>query len=160
MRETNARVLLERKTDRLRKETGNSKLTSRADLRQTPHDMLLRAIMLPTKMLIFSPIVLFLSLYVAMVFGLIFLLFATFPAVFEEQYRFSAGVAGLAYLGLGIGMVFGLILFGLLSDKLLGQEKGGAVARPEQRLILMKWFAPIIPLGCFLYGWSAYYKTH
>lgn len=57
-------------------------------------------------------------------------------------------------------MISGLILFAVLSDKLLGQEKGGIVAKPELRLILMKWFAPITPLGCFLYGWSAYYKAH
>lgn len=160
LRETNATVLLERKTERLRKEMGNPKLISKADLKQTPRDMLLRALMRPTKMLIFSPIVLSLSLYGAMLFGLIFLLSTTFPTLFEEQYGFSVGIAGLAYLGLGIGMVFGLILFAVLSDKLLSQKKGGTVARPELRLILMKWFAPITPIGCFLYGWSAYYKTH
>ena len=65
-----------------------------------------------------------------------------------------------AYLGLGIGMFSGLALFSVLSDKLLGQKQGGAVAAPEQRLILMKWFGPITPLGCFMYGWSAYYHTH
>ncbi|KAL6415671.1 putative transporter [Ilyonectria robusta] len=51
-------------------------------------------------------------------------------------------------------------LFSLAADKLLGQKKDGPVAQPEKRLILMKWFGPITPLGCFLYGWSAYYHTH
>jgi hypothetical protein len=160
LRETNATVLLQRKTQRLCKETGNTKLVSKADLKQTPRQMLIRAIIRPTKMLIFSPIVLFMSLYGVMLFGLIFLLFTTFPFVFKGQYGFSPGIAGLAYLGLGIGIIFGLVLFAVLGDKLFGQEKGGTVARPELRLILMKWFAPITPLGCFMYGWSSYYKTH
>jgi MFS family permease len=93
-------------------------------------------------------------------FGLIFLLFTTFPAVFQGVYGFNAGTSGLAYLGLGLGMLLGLVLFYLLSDKLLGQKKGDEVAAPEQRLILMKWFGPITPLGCFMYGWTAYYHVH
>ncbi|RYP88803.1 hypothetical protein DL770_004595 [Monosporascus sp. CRB-9-2] len=159
-RETNAAVLLRRKTERMRKETANDKLVPKVAREETPRQMLLRAIVRPVKMLIFSPIVLLVSFYAGILFGLIFLLFTTFPAVFGEIYGFDAGMAGLAYLGLGIGMVIGLVLFSILSDKLLGQKRGGAVAKPEKRLILMKWFGPITPLGCFLYGWSAHYHTH
>lgn len=111
-------------------------------------------------MILFSPITSLLSLYTGVLFGLIFLLFTTFPSIFEGQYGFNPGSSGLAYLGLGIGMLCGLATFTLLSDKLLGQTAGSKVAAPEKRLILMKWFAPITPLGVFLYGWSAYYKVH
>ncbi len=122
--------------------------------------MLRRAIVRPLKLLFLSPIVLLVSLYGGVMFGLIFLLFTTFPQIFQGIYHFDAGISGLAYLGLGTGMGLGLVLFYLLSDKLLGQKKGGAVAEPEQRLILMKWFGPITPLGCFMYGWTAYYHVH
>ncbi|RJE25314.1 Major Facilitator Superfamily [Aspergillus sclerotialis] len=160
MRETNATILLERKIKRLQKETGNPNLTSKMDLKRSPREMLVRAIIRPAKMLIFSPVVLLLSLYAALVYGLMYLLFATIPSVFGEQYGFNPGTAGLAYLGLGLGMMFALGIFAVLSDKLLGQKKGGTVARPELRLILMKWFGPIIPIGCFIYGWTAYYHVH
>jgi MFS family permease len=104
--------------------------------------------------------VLLLSLFCAFVFGLIFLLFTTFPMVFEEQYGFSAGVSGLSYLGLGIGMGLGLVLFGALSDKLLQKNRQGESAKPEGRLQLMVWFCPLVPIGFFWYGWSAYEHTH
>lgn len=126
----------------------------------SPRELLTRSIMRPLKMAIFSPVTLLLSLYGGVLFGLVFLLFTTFPSVFESQYNFSTSIAGLAYLGLGIGMICGLIGFSLLSDKLLGQAGGNTVAAPEKRLILMKWFAPVTPIGCFIYGWSVYYKTH
>lgn len=61
--------------------------------------------MRPTRLLLFSPIVTLLSLFCAVVFSLIYLLFTTFPAVFEEQYGFSVEISGLAYLGLGIGRI-------------------------------------------------------
>lgn len=122
--------------------------------------MLLRSIVRPLKLLICSPIVLLVSLYAGVVFGLVYLLFTTFSNVFREVYGFSEGTSGLAYLGLGVGMLVGLVLFTKLSDKLLGQSQGDTVACPENRLILMKWFGPITPLGCFLYGWGVYYKLH
>jgi predicted MFS family arabinose efflux permease len=74
----------------------------------TPRQLFLRAITRPTKFLILSPIVLLLSLLCAFVFGLLFILFTTFPMVFEEQYHFSVGVSGLSYLGIGIGMAVSL----------------------------------------------------
>jgi MFS family permease len=160
MRETNAAVLLQRKAERLRKETSNTKLVPKTIRKETPRQALLRAITRPLKMLLFSPILLLLSLYTGVMFGIIFLLFTTFPSVFQGVYHFDAGSSGLAYLGLGIGMFLGLVIFSILSDKLLGQKQGGTVSKPEQRLILMKWFGPITPLGCFIYGWSAHYHVH
>ncbi|KAI0802809.1 major facilitator superfamily domain-containing protein [Xylaria sp. FL0064] len=153
MRETNSAVLLRRKTHRLTRETGNKALTPKAttDDLHSASQVLRKAIIRPARMLLFSPLVSLLSLYTRVLFGLIFLLFTTFPIVFEGTYGFSLGVAGLAYLGLGIGLISGLVLFATLSDKLLGQKRDGTVARPEEGLILMKWFAPITPIGCSLF---------
>ncbi|OTA98074.1 hypothetical protein M426DRAFT_70455 [Hypoxylon sp. CI-4A] len=158
VRETNATVLLKRKTERLRKETGNTKLKSKLDTGLSPRELLIRAVVRPAKMIVFSPVTLLISLYGGFIFGLIFLLFTTFPSIFQGQYGFSPSSSGLAYLGLGIGMLCGLVLFMVASDRLL--NRGGTVAKPEKRLILMKWIAPVTPLGFFLYGWSAYYRTH
>ncbi|KAJ5415973.1 Major facilitator superfamily domain general substrate transporter [Penicillium sp. CMV-2018d] len=157
LRETNAKVLLQRKAANVSEKS----TTAAAPLdRESPGKMLRAAIIRPAKMLIFSPIVLLISLYSGTLFGVIFLLFTTLPTLFESQYHFDTGLAGLAYLGLGLGMIVGLVLFAILSDKLLGQKRGGTVNRPEERLILMKWFAPITPVGCFIYGWGAYYHVH
>lgn len=161
MRETYEPVLLEREAKRLRKATGNDRLRPRThnkDLSQP--ELLARAIIRPTRMLLFSPVVFFISLYTAFMFSLIYLLFTTFPAVFEETYGFRPGLAGLSYLGLGLGMLLAVVLFGVLSDKLLHQQRGGTVSRPELRLLLMMWCSPLMPIGFFIYGWSADKHTH
>jgi predicted MFS family arabinose efflux permease len=101
-----------------------------------------------------------LSLFAAFVFGLVFLLFTTFPAVFESQYGFSEELSGLSYLGLGIGFLIGLGLFGSLSDRVLNKLKGDKEATPEMRLPLMIWMSPLIPIGFFWYGWSAQAHVH
>jgi MFS family permease len=161
MRETYEPTLLERKAARLHKTTGNKHLRPRtANTDTTPDQLLIRAIVRPIKMLICSPIVLLLSVYCAFMFGLVYLLFTTFPSVFEETYGFGTGVSGLVYLGLGVGMILSIGLFGKLSDKLLHQPRAGTVARPELRLILMMCSCPLVPVGFFWYGWSAEYRAH
>ncbi|KAK8132354.1 MFS transporter [Apiospora kogelbergensis] len=156
-RETNSAVLLQRKAAKLRRETGNELLRPKTAKQQTPREMLLSAIVRPIKLLVFSPIVLLMSLYTGIIFGLIFLLFATIPAIFAPMYGFSKGVSGLCYLGLGIGMALGLVAFSKLSDNMLGRN---GTPKPEDRLILMKWVGTICPLGMFLYGWTTYYHVH
>lgn len=106
----------------------------------------------PLRMLLFSPIVLLTGCYMAVVFGMTYLLFATFPSVFEKTYGWSVGVSGLAYLGIGVGCAIGLMLFASLSDRQLRKDGG-----PERRLLLMIWLGPFVPIGIFWYGWSANY---
>lgn len=64
-RETFEPVLLQKLTDKLTKETGNKNLRSRLDNGLTKKQLFKRSIIRPTKMLIKSPIVLLLSIYMA-----------------------------------------------------------------------------------------------
>ena len=168
MRETSAAVILKAKAARLRKETGNPNIHA-AGNEQTPIKQLVaRALVRPIKFLVKSPIVLLSALYIAFNFGVTMLLFATFPPVFEETYNWSVGVSGLAYIGVGVGCAVGIFVSAKLSDRLLlahGRESGGsngvdAKARPERRLILMMYVAPLMPIGLFVYGWTTEYRVH
>jgi len=162
MRETYGPIVLERKVTRLRKTTGNMELQAKGYVKVSPFVHLGRGLSRPMKLLIFSPVVLLLSIYVAFIFGLMFLCFSTYSAVFINQYHFAVGVSGLTYLGQGIGMIIGLILFAILSDRILkaraATEHNGEMT-PEERLPLMVYFSPIIPIGFFWYGWTAQKKV-
>jgi len=109
-----------------------------------------------------SPIALSLALYQAFLWGYVYLMFTTFPKVFGEQYHFSIGIQGLAYLGLGIGTTAAMIFSASLSDKmmLVQARKHGHQPKPEARLILMAVGGPMISIGLFWYGWSANEKTY
>ncbi|KAK5941671.1 hypothetical protein PMZ80_005621 [Knufia obscura] len=162
MRESYAPVVLRRRVQRMKKETGNDKLRSKLDSGLPPREVFLRAIVRPTKMLIFSPIVFLLSLYMAVVYGYLYLLFTTITSLFEQSYGFSQGAAGLAYLGIGIGMMLGLFVFGATSDKVVTYlaNKNGGERKPEYRFPHMMIGAAMIPIGLFWYGWSAEYRIH
>lgn len=146
MKETYAPVLLAAKARRLQKEPGN---VSESTEFTKPTTLLLRAFVRPTKMLFLSLVVFGLSLFNAMVFGLIYLLFTTFPSVWRAQYGFSAGISGLCYLGLGVGMILAIGVFGALSDRLLEAKRKNGEAQPEHRLPLMIWTSPFLPAGLF-----------
>ncbi|KAL2215106.1 putative MFS multidrug transporter [Thermoascus aurantiacus ATCC 26904] len=161
LRESYAYTILDRKTKRLREETGNPNLRSALDSGRSAKDLFLFSIVRPTKMLFRSPIVFLLSLYVAVVYGYLYLLFTTLTAVFEGQYGFSQGSVGLAYLGIGVGSIIGLFIVGSVSDRLLKylSEKNGT-SKPEFRLPPMIPGTFFIPLALFWYGWTADKHLH
>lgn len=107
-----------------------------------------------------SPIVLILSFQLAVVYGYLYIIFTTFIFVFEGQYHFQAGAAGLSYLGLGIGFFISLIGNGLTSDYIAKKEAKGGEIKPESRLTPMIIGVLLIPAGLIWYGWAAQYKVH
>ncbi|KAH7176770.1 major facilitator superfamily domain-containing protein [Dactylonectria macrodidyma] len=162
MRETDAKALLEQKAKRLRKETGNPKLTSKLDTGLTTKELFRAATIRPGKMLLFSPIILCLSLYMAIVYGYLYLLFTAIPTVFESQYGFTTGQVGLSYLGFGIGSLIGLGVTGGTSDRISQQltKKNGGEVKPEYRLPVMALGSVFVPAGLFMFGWTVENHDH
>jgi hypothetical protein len=163
MRETHPKIILERKAAGLRASTGNPDLRSRLAHPLPPRQVLAQVLVRPAMLLLRSPILLIISLYVAMVFGVMYLLFTTFTDVFEGQYGFSTSISGLVYLGLGVALVTSMFLFNILNGRVQAarmKADGVQRPRPEYRLLLMIAFSPCVGVGLFIYGWTAYYKVH
>ncbi|KAG8361992.1 putative transporter [Fusarium venenatum] len=162
MRETYAYTILDKKAKKLRKETGNPKLRSALAKDITTKELFSMAMVRPTKMLLFAPIVSLLSLYMALVYGYLYLLFTAIPTLFVKEYHFSSGSVGLSYLGIGVGSLIGLVISGAMSDPLVNYltKKNGGERKPEYRLPLMAAACFMVPAGLFMFGWSAEARTH
>ncbi|KAK8145614.1 hypothetical protein G3M48_004229, partial [Beauveria asiatica] len=187
-RETYAPVLLQRKTDRLRRENSNNAaalLRSKLDAGLTPRELFLRAILRPFKLLVFSPICAICNVFVGIAYGYLYIMFTSITPLFEQQYGFDGVRAGLAFLGLGVGSMLGVAYFSSASDGYIkkkakeaaelaaddddddGGEAGMARRRPsvgaikpEYRLPPLRLGAVLLPAGLFIYGWTAQYKVH
>jgi multidrug resistance protein len=160
LRESYAPTLLAAKASRLRHSAKNPHLVSKyLATEPLPRTTILtRALVRPTKMLLFSPIVLSLSCYMALTYGYLYLLFTTLTDVFESVYHFPPSLVGLTYLGIGIGLIAGMALFGMLSDRAIAAastREGGGVPKPEHRLLALIPAAACIPVGLLIYGWTA-----
>ncbi|GLA74680.1 hypothetical protein AtubIFM55763_005926 [Aspergillus tubingensis] len=159
-RETYAPVILERKAARLRKATGNPNLRSVHDHGQQARELLLIALARPIKLLVKSPIVLLMVLFAAITYGYLYLMFTIITSIFEDVYHFSPGVAGLAYLGFGVGCLIGLVICGAVSNHIARTHSAKGCFTPESRLPPMVFGCWAIPIGLFWYGWAAKAQTH
>lgn len=160
MSETSAPVLLERKAKRLRAETGNPKLRSKLASDLSPRDLFFFSIVRPTKMLTRSLICFMISLYVAITYAYLYILFTTFTAVFTTQYGWHGGIVGLSFLGLGIGSLVGQYVFTHFGNKVAQKHMERGDFQPEHRLYIMSVGGFFLPIGLFWYGWSVQAQTH
>jgi MFS family permease len=160
MKETYAPVILARKTARLRKETGNLELRSKLDSGLSTRDLFLFSIIRPAKMLTQSTICFAISLYVAITYSYLYILFTTFTAVFTNQYGWHGGVLGLSFLGLGIGSLLGQFVFTHFSNATVAKHLARGDFKPEHRLYMMTIGGFFLPVGLFWYGWSVQAQTH
>jgi len=115
------------------------------------------------KLLVLTPIVTLMALYVAVTYGILYLLFTTFSFVFAMYYGFDEGASGTTFLPAGIGMFIGVAVFGAMSDRIVTKRKeAGIEHRPETRILpaLTIPTGLALPVGLFIYGWTVEHKIH
>ncbi|KAF8075787.1 MFS general substrate transporter [Lyophyllum atratum] len=158
LRETYAPELLKRKARAMRKATGNHKLRStfeRPDRHWTA--IMARGMIKPIVFLGTEPIVQVFALYMAVLYGVLYLSLTTFVKVFTDQYGETTGIAGIHYLAIALGSTVG----GQVGARALNtvyrklKAKNGGVGTPEMRLPLLMVSATTLPIGLLIYGWTA-----
>ena len=164
LRESYAPLLLWRKCKLLRKETGNPHLrTEFPDMDQPATKKLYTTINRSFSLLFTQPIVQVLSIYMAFAYGCLYLVLSTFPLLWEGNYKESPGIAGLNYISIGLGFFIGAPLIGKSNDKVYHRLKAKdprKQGKPEFRMPLMIPFSFLVPIGFFIYGWSAQAHWH
>ncbi|KAF8964653.1 major facilitator superfamily domain-containing protein [Flammula alnicola] len=110
----------------------------------------------PFIFLVTEPIVLLLAIYISIVYGTLYSLFSAFPIVFQQHRHFTPGEGGLAFLGVGIGIVLGTAsqsfqnrIYWRSMDK---SETGRAP--PEARLHMAILGAVLTPVGLWWFAWT------
>ena len=156
--ETYAPVLLRRRAAALSKRTGQH-YVSKLDAGKGPKSLsqeLRVGLSRPWIMLFYEPIVSLLSIYMAIIFATLYMCFAAFPIVFQQQRGWSVGVSGLAFLGVVVGMVAGIVYTILVDNKRYRRivEANGGKAPPEARLPTAVIGSVLIPVGFFWFAWT------
>ncbi len=163
LKETYPPKLLLAKANKLRKESGNQALhTEFEHPERTFANTMKRSLIRPFKLLGTQTIVQVLAIYMAYLYGLIYLVLSTFPGLWENQYHESVGIGGLNYLSLGLGFFLGTQICAPVNDRIYRRlkKKNDNVGRPEFRIPLMIPGSLLVPTGLFIYGWTSQYHTH
>ncbi|KAJ6120857.1 hypothetical protein N7523_005137 [Penicillium sp. IBT 18751x] len=143
--ETYAPVLLRKRAERLSKLSGKV-YRSKIEIDQgkvTLKESFKIALSRPWILLFREPIVFLLSLYMAIVYGTLYMMFAAFPIVYQQGRGWNQGVGGLAFLGIMVGM------------------KSMADSPPREARLPPTMIASIcIPVGLFWFAWTNYPSIH
>ncbi|PNY24112.1 MFS-type transporter [Tolypocladium capitatum] len=155
--ETYAPVLLRRRAAALSEKTGKvyiSKLD--AGRPETSIGSQFRtALSRPWILLFKEPIVFLTSIYMAIIYGTLYLCFAAFPIVFQLHRGWRPGVGGLAFVGIAVGMMVSAV--GVMFDNKRYQRvaaESGGNAPPEARLPPALIGSILLPVGLFWFAWT------
>lgn len=123
-----------------------------------PNDSIATVALRPFQMLLFEPIVTFISLYVACGFATLFSFFAAVPLVFQGIYGFGIEESGLVFLSVVVGCVCGTVTV-VLCDILLYRRQAanlrGQQVPPELRLYPSLIGSVALPVSLFWFGWTS-----
>lgn len=155
--ETYAPVLLRRRAAKLSELTGKV-YRSKLDIERGPVPMsrtLKTALSRPWILLFNEPIVMMFSIYMSIIYGTLYMLFAAFPIVFQEGRGWSEGVGGLAFLGILVGMVLAVI-YTFPENMRYAKKCSETTDRlpPEIRLPPSMVGGIALPIGLFWFAWT------
>ncbi|KAH6649141.1 major facilitator superfamily domain-containing protein [Truncatella angustata] len=160
--ETSASNILYNRAKRLRKATGNERLKSQTEAdsaHYSPKDnmfLLARAFTL----IFTEPIILFVDLYAALLYGILFIWFESFPIVFGGIYNFASGEQGLVFFGILVFTAISVSLFLLWIKRSLVPAMLSGNFKPEMVLPPAFIGCFTLPVCLFWFGWSSREGVH
>ncbi|KAJ5110416.1 hypothetical protein N7532_000951 [Penicillium argentinense] len=165
LRETYGPRILRDRARQLRKETNDESYQTEAELQKKTLIQVLRgSLVRPFRLLLTQNIVQVLALYMAYVYGIMYLVLSTFPSLWTNPayYNESIGIGGLNYISLGLGFWCGSQICAPLNDRIYRRLKArnNNIGRPEFRVPLLGVAAILLPAGLFIYGWTAQTLCH
>ncbi|PLB34308.1 MFS transporter [Aspergillus candidus] len=161
--ETYAPVLLQRRAARLSQLTGKV-YRSKLEIDQGKKSLagaFKTALSRPWILLFREPIVLLLSIYMAIIYGTLYMMFAAFPIVFRRDRGWNQGISGLAFLGIMVGMMCA-VTYTIIDNKryVKTQARHNGFAPPEARLPPCLVASIAVPIGLFWFAWSNGPEVH
>lgn len=154
--ETYAPVLLQRRAKKIRYETKNWAIHAKADENKIDFaDIIVKYLFRPLKMLVLEPILVLITIYMALVYGILYLFFTAYPISFQQERGWNAGVGALPFIGITIGVVLGgSIIVYLTKTRFARKLKQNGRVVPEERLLPMIIGGAFLPVGLFWFGVS------
>lgn len=160
--ETYGPVLLAQRAIRLSRQDGKDYISvlEKSQGRKKPSQVFQRALVRPWVFLFREPIVFVGSLYMAIIYGTIYIFMAAMPIVYNQGRGWSEGIGGLAFLGITIGILFG-VTYAIYDNftrymKLFSTKKATAESRLPPAIV----GAVALPVGMFAFAWTNYPQIH
>ncbi|KUM59560.1 hypothetical protein ACN42_g7584 [Penicillium freii] len=166
--ETYHPVLLRRKAEKLRQETGDERWKAPIEkLQRSVSQTVLLSMKRPILLLALEPMCLCLCIFSAILLGILYLFFGAFQLVFSEVYGLVIWQRGLCFLGLFVGMVIAILSDPIWRRNYVRLERNHEKAtkklddfQPEWRLPPAILGGPLVTIGLFIFAWTIYPNVH
>jgi len=114
----------------------------------------------PLWMLGTQPIIQLLAVYMALLYGTMFLFLFMYPVLWTDVYHESVGIGSLNYISFAIGLILGVNISGFLNDYLYRRFTRNSTGRPEYRVPPMIIGTALFPIGLLWWGWTGQRGLH
>lgn len=161
--ETFPPVLLSWKAKHLRAATGDDRYYAEHEIEHVSVRKRLRvALPRPFIMAFTEPVIFLITLYMTVIYIILFTFFDGYDYIFRQTYNISQGLSNTIFIGIAVGVLLGGPWLPWMYKKTVraqaeAEAKGRKQFDPEIRL----WFAMVggavaIPVSLFWMGWTAY----
>ncbi|PIG84202.1 MFS transporter [Aspergillus arachidicola] len=155
--ETFAGSILRKKAAAIRK-AGNPDVHTVFDGKQKGiKDIFVIFLLRPFALLVTEPILLLVTIYQAFIYGILYLVFVSYPIAFREVRGWSLGISALPYIGMMVGILIGCAIVVIQTRR---NYDGNTAVVPEQRLPLMIAGGCLLPVGLFIFAWTSNPNIH
>jgi hypothetical protein len=167
--ETYRPVLLLRKAEKLRKDTGDNRYHVGSGLvpKKSMLVTILWSLLRPLEMLLLEPMCLNLCLHSSLLLGTLYLFFGAFSLIFAANHGFNLWQVGLTFLGLAIGILFGITTtpywqksYERMVDRRKTEIAEDGKPEPEFRLPQVIVGSMLAPVGLFWFAFTTYKSVH
>lgn len=160
VRETHHPTLLKARAKKLRKDTGDNTYKALSELKKRTLKDIGRESFLRPFILLSELIVFLITLYMSVVYGLLYMFFFAYPVVYMEGKGWSASKTGIMFIPIGVGVLVGSFIAPFINtdyNKMAQPYRDrGEIPPPELRLRPMMVGCWFLPVGLFSFGWSSY----
>lgn len=161
--ETCRPVLLVKKAQRLRRETGDGRYWAPLERNRVGiYESILTSSKRPISLVLRDKMTFAICFYSGFTLAVVYLFFVAFPYTFAKVYGFGIAAQGMSFLGLVVGMATSTIVSPYFVNKnyvrLLARNNGRAI--PEFRLVQVIVGVFIVPVGLFIFAWTTYKRVH
>ncbi|OAA58448.1 major facilitator superfamily transporter multidrug resistance [Niveomyces insectorum RCEF 264] len=156
--ETYAPTILARRAKKLRAKTGDASHVTEQEIDARPLGERLRIFLIRPVQLLFVELIVFLvSLYMSVLYGLLYMFFIAFPIIYQKGKGYTAGKTGLMFIPVAVGVLGSAVCSPLVNRHYLTLVRKHHGRPPaETRLIPMMYSCWFIPIGLFIFAWSSY----
>ncbi|KAM3419057.1 hypothetical protein BST61_g5012 [Cercospora zeina] len=155
MPETYSPLLLARRAERMRHMTRNWAYRSKSEeARSSLGDFAERYLLRPARMLALEPILLMMTMYVSVSFGLLYNFFLAYPTSFIQERGWDQISASLPLISILVGVIMAGALLSFTTNSRWAPNANEG--RPQEtRLLLMMVGAVSLPAGMFCFAWTS-----